>query len=151
MRAHDEAGVVAVTVLAHVLDAHVVVGERLRDGGEHARAVGQHRLAGTRGPGESTYAHLEVRPVGDAVTRYYVNLEVSDRPGVLAAVAQAFADHGVSIQNVRQDGHGDDAGLVVRTHTARDSDLAATIERLRSSDSVRRVVGVMRVEGEGER
>jgi homoserine dehydrogenase len=114
-------------------------------------AVGQHRLAGTRGPGESTYAPLEVRPVGDAVTRYYVNLEVADRPGVLAAVAQAFADHDVSIQNVRQDGHGDDAGLVVRTHTARDSDLAATIERLRSSDSVRRVVGVMRVEGEGGR
>jgi len=114
-------------------------------------AVGQHRLAGTRGPGESTYAHLDVRPVGDAVTRYYVNLEVADRPGVLAAVAQAFADHDVSIQNVRQDGHGDDAGLVVRTHTARDSDLAATIERLRSSDSVRRVVGVMRVEGEGGR
>jgi homoserine dehydrogenase len=111
-------------------------------------AVGRHRLSGARGPGESTYAGLEVRPVGDAVTRYYVNLDVADRPGVLATVAQAFADHGVSIQNVRQDGHGDDAGLVVRTHTARDADLAATIDRLRSTDAVRRVVGVMRVEGE---
>ena len=37
---------------------------------------------------------------------------------------------------------------VVRTHTARDADLAATIDRLRSTDAVRRVVGVMRVEGE---
>ncbi len=111
-------------------------------------AVGRHRLSGARGPGESTYAGLEVRPVGDAVTRYYVNLDVADRPGVLATVAQTFADHGVSIQNVRQDGHGDDAGLVVRTHTARDADLAATIDRLRSTDAVRRVVGVMRVEGE---
>jgi homoserine dehydrogenase len=114
-------------------------------------AVGRHRLAGVRGPGESTYADLEVRPIGDAVTRYYVNLEVADRPGVLAAVAQAFADNDVSIQNVRQDGHGDEAKLVVRTHTARDCDLAATIERLRSSDAVRRVVGVMRVEGEDGR
>jgi homoserine dehydrogenase len=111
-------------------------------------AVARHRLAGTRGPGESTYAHLEVRGIGDAVTRYYVNLEVADRPGVLAAVAQAFADHGVSIQNVRQDGRGDEATLVVRTHTARDADLHGTIEQLRSSDAVRRVVGVMRVEGE---
>ena len=111
-------------------------------------AVGRHRLSGARGPGESTYAGLEVRPVGDAVTRYYVNLDVADRPGVLATVARTFADHGVSIQNVRQDGHGDDAGLVVRTHTARDADLAATIDRLRSTDAVRRVVGVMRVEGE---
>jgi homoserine dehydrogenase len=114
-------------------------------------AVARHRLAGSRGPGESTYAHLDVLPIGDATTRYYVNLDVADRPGVLAAVAQAFADNGVSIQNVRQDGHGLDARLVVRTHTAADSALAATIERLRSNDAVRSVVGVMRVEGEDER
>ncbi len=111
-------------------------------------AVSRHRVAGTRGPGESTYAELDVRPVGAALTRYYVNLDVSDRPGVLATVAQAFADNGVSIQVVRQDGHGDDAGLVVRTHLATDAALSATIERLRSTDAVRNVVGVMRVEGE---
>ena len=111
-------------------------------------AVSRHRLSGSLGPGESTYAHLDALPVGAAVTRYYVNLEVADRPGVLAAVAQAFADHGVSIQTVRQDGHGEDARLVVRTHRAHDSALAATIEQLRSNDAVRNVVGVMRVEGE---
>ena len=60
------------------------------------------------------------------------NLEVADKPGVLAAVAQCFADHGVSIQTVRQDGHGDEARLVVRTHRAHDSALAATIEQLRA-------------------
>jgi len=114
-------------------------------------AVARHRVSGTRGPGESTYADLEVRGIGDAVTRYYVNLDVADRPGVLATVAQAFADNGVSIQVVRQDGHGDEAGLVVRTHTATDAALAATIERLRSTDAVRNVVGVMRVEGEDGR
>ncbi|CAB5037049.1 MAG: homoserine dehydrogenase [Actinobacteria bacterium] len=114
-------------------------------------AVARHRVAGTHGPGESVYADIELRPIGDSVTRYYVNLDVADRPGVLAGIAQAFADNGVSIQNVRQDGHGDDAGLVVRTHKAHDSALAATIERLRSSDAVGRVVGVMRVEGEDGR
>jgi homoserine dehydrogenase len=114
-------------------------------------ATSRNRVAGTRGPGESTYADLEVRGIGDAVTRYYVNLHVADRPGVLAAVAQAFADNGVSIQTVRQDGHGDEAGLIVRTHTARDSDLAATMDQLRRNDAVRDVVGVMRVEGEDGR
>jgi homoserine dehydrogenase len=114
-------------------------------------AVARHRVSGTRGPGESTYADLEVRGIGEAVTRYYVNLDVADRPGVLATVASAFADNGVSIQVVRQDGHGDEAGLVVRTHTATDAALAATIERLRSTDAVRNVVGVMRVEGEDGR
>jgi homoserine dehydrogenase len=37
----------------------------------------------------------------------------------------------------------------VRTHTATDAALSATIDRLRSNDAVRNVVGVMRVEGEG--
>ena len=111
-------------------------------------AVARNRLTGSRGPGESTYAELSVRPISEATTRYYVNLDVTDRPGVLARVAQLFADNGVSIQNVRQEGLGDDASLVVRTHPAADSALAATIERLRDSDAVRSVHGVMRVEGE---
>jgi homoserine dehydrogenase len=112
-------------------------------------AIARHRVAGSLGPGESTYARLDVLPVGEAVTRYYVNLDVADKPGVLATVASAFADNGVSIQNVRQDGRGDAARLVVRTHTAHDRALSATIDRLRSTDAVRAVVGVMRVEGEG--
>jgi homoserine dehydrogenase len=111
-------------------------------------AVARHRVSGSRGPGESTYAGLSVRPISEATTRYYVNLDVTDRPGVLARVAQLFADNGVSIQNVRQEGLGDDASLVVRTHPASDAALAATIERLRDSDAVRSVHGVMRVEGE---
>ena len=111
-------------------------------------AAARNRVSGGRGPGESTYADLEVRSIDDAMTRYYVNLDVADRPGVLAAIAQAFADEGVSIQVVRQDGHGDDAGLIVRTHVASDGALRRTVERLRTLDAVKQVLGVMRVEGE---
>jgi len=111
-------------------------------------AAARNRVSGGRGPGESVYADLPVLPLERATTRYYVNLDVADRPGVLATIAQAFSDNGVSIQVVRQDGHGDDAGLVVRTHRATDGALAQTIETLRGLDAVKRVVGVMRVEGE---
>ena len=111
-------------------------------------AVARHRVAGTRGPGESTYADLPVRPVGDALTRYHVSLDVADRTGVLAQVAAAFTAHGVSIQNVRQEGHGDDASLVIVTHVATDAALASTVDELRTMDTVRAVAGVMRVEGE---
>jgi homoserine dehydrogenase len=111
-------------------------------------AAARNRLAGGRGPGESTYTNLPVLPIGSALTRYYVNLDVADRPGVLASIASAFADHGVSIQVVRQDGHGDDAGLIVRTHLATDDSLHKTVNQLRELPTVRRVVGVMRVEGE---
>lgn len=111
-------------------------------------AAARNRLAGGRGPGESTYTNLPVFAIGSAATRYYVNLDVADRPGVLASIASAFADNGVSIQVVRQDGHGSDAGLIVRTHIASDEALRKTVDRLRELDTVRRVVGVMRVEGE---
>ena len=111
-------------------------------------AAARNRLTGGRGPGQSTYSKLVPLPIGDAMTRYYVNLDVADRPGVLAGIAAAFANNGVSIQVVRQDGHGDEAGLLVRTHLARDADLRATVDQLRELENVKRVVGVMRVEGE---
>ena len=106
------------------------------------------RVNGGRGPGESTYAQLPVLPIDRAQTEYYINLDVADRPGVLASVASAFADFGVSIRTVQQEGHGDDAALVIRTYRASDEALRATVEALGTLEAVRSVVGVMRVEGE---
>ncbi|MEZ0073926.1 homoserine dehydrogenase [Planotetraspora sp. GP83] len=111
-------------------------------------AVARNRLAGTRGPEESTYADLKVHPMGDTVTRYHVSVDVADKPGVLARVADVFASHDVSIQTVRQEGRGDDAQLVLVTHRASDAALSATIEDLRELDIVRAVASVMRVEGD---
>jgi homoserine dehydrogenase len=112
--------------------------------------VARNRLNDVRGAGESAYAQCEVLPMGETVTRYHVALDVDDRAGVLAAVAHAFAEHDVSIQTVRQEGHGDDAQLVVVSHRATDAALAATVEALRGMDFVHDVSSVMRVEGDGE-
>lgn len=111
-------------------------------------AVARNRLAGTRGPDESTYASLSVHPMGDTVTRCHVALDVADKPGVLARVADLFAKHDVSIQTVRQEGRGDDAQLVIVSHRATDAALTATMEELRELDIVRAVASVMRVEGD---
>ena len=113
-------------------------------------AVARNRLAGTRGPELSTYAELPVLPMGDTLTRYHVSLDVADKPGVLAPVAEAFARHGVSIQAVQQTSRGEDALLIIVTHEARDADLAATISELKALPVVRAVASVMRVEGEGD-
>ncbi|RJS46884.1 homoserine dehydrogenase [Nocardioides cavernaquae] len=109
--------------------------------------VARNKLAGTRGVGESSYAAREVLPMGETVTSYHVQLDVDDRAGVLASVATAFSEQGVSIQTVRQEGRGADAQLVVVSHPATDAQLAATVEHLRGMDSVRAVTSVMRVEG----
>ena len=110
--------------------------------------VARNRVAGIRGPDAPSYAELPVLPMSEAMTRYHVALDVADRPGVLAPVAEAFARHDVSIQAVRQEGHGDDAYLVIVTHTARESALAATVADLSAMESVRAVDSVLRVEGE---
>jgi homoserine dehydrogenase len=110
-------------------------------------AVARNRVAGTRGVPAFAYANLQVRPMGDTVTRYHLALDVADKPGVLAAIATVFARHEVSIQTMRQHGRGSDAMLVIVTHVAPDAALAATVEELRELDIVRAVSSVMRVEG----
>jgi homoserine dehydrogenase len=112
--------------------------------------VARNRLADTRGAGESAYADRAVLPMGETVTRYHVAIDVDDRAGVLASVATAFAEHGVSIQTVRQEGRGADAQLVVVSHESTDAQLAATVETLRGMPAVREVTSVMRVEGVAE-
>jgi homoserine dehydrogenase len=114
-------------------------------------AIARNLLAGLRGPDSSTYAQLPLVPIGDARTSYYVQLDVADRPGVLAPVADAFAQQGVSIKAVRQEGRGEDANLVIMTHAAREASLAKTVAVLGAMEAVRNVDSVMRVEAlEGE-
>ncbi len=129
-------------------------------------SAARNRVGGNRGPGESAYADLPLRPMGEVITRYHISLDVSDRPGVLAQVAKIFAEHDVSIETVRQQqvpvpeaataaalesGSAAPAprvSLVVVTHAAPDAALAATVATLAELDVVAAVVGVMRVEGE---
>jgi homoserine dehydrogenase len=114
-------------------------------------AVARNKVAGHRGPGESSYADLKALPISAAQTRYTINLKVADQAGVLASIANVFAANNVSIQVVRQDGSGDEAFLLVRTHKASDAALSKTLNDLRSLPAVTEVVGVMRVEGEASR
>ena len=84
----------------------------------------RNRVHGGRGPRESKYAKLPIAPIGFIPTRYYVNMNVADRPGVLSAVAAEFGKREVSIAEVRQEGMVDEGGqrcgarIVVVTHQA---------------------------------
>jgi homoserine dehydrogenase len=110
--------------------------------------VARNRLRGAVGPGESSYAARPVSRIGSVMTRYHVSLEVADVVGVLATIADVFAEHGVSIETVRQNGRGADAQLVLVTHHAHDAALSATVQALRDLDVVRQVTSEMRVEGD---
>lgn len=110
-------------------------------------AIARNKTRGGEGHGESDYAQLAIAPIDNVLTRYLIRLDVADKPGVLASVAQTFASHNVSIETVRQSGRGSSAELIVMTHTATDSSLAATVDALSKSDVVKNVESVIRVEG----
>lgn len=110
-------------------------------------AISRHISFGGVGSRESDYADLPIASIDQVTTRYLIRLDVADRPGVLASVAQTFATHRVSIQTVRQSGRGADAELVIMTHSATDKDLASTVKDLAGLEHVEKVESVLRVEG----
>ncbi len=113
----------------------------------------RNRVQGGRGPRESKYAKLPIASIGAIPTRYYVNMNVKDQPGVLSAVAAEFSRHEVSIAEVRQQGMTDNEGepcgaqIVVVTHQATDAALSETVEALAELDVVQNINSVLRMEG----
>jgi homoserine dehydrogenase len=94
----------------------------------------------------------DLRPVDELVSPFYVNLEVSDEPGVLAAVAGVFGSHQVSIHSMEQEvlEQQPDRGaarLIFITHAAREADVRATLHELNALNSVTSIGSVLRVIG----
>jgi homoserine dehydrogenase len=116
----------------------------------------RNRVQGGRGPRESKYAKLPISPIGFIPTRYYVSMNVADRPGVLSSVAAEFAKREVSIAEVRQEGMVDEGGhrcgarIVVVTHRATDAALSETVAALADLDVVQSINSVLRLEGTSE-
>ena len=120
--------------------------------GDLVSAARRH-VAGGPGVAESTHANLPVLPMSSVITRYQITLTVLDEPGVLATIATMFSDRGVSVEGVSQsvrdggDNQRPTATLVIITHEASESALAATVEALADTSVVSAVVSVLRVEG----
>jgi homoserine dehydrogenase len=117
--------------------------------GDLVSAARRHVVGGP-GVAESTKANLPILPISSVTTRYQITLTVADKPGVLAAIATIFAAHDVSVETLAQSVASEDAAtatLVIGTHSATESALAATVAALGASDSVTSVKSVLRVEG----
>ena len=93
--------------------------------------------------------HLEnarIRSINELRSAYYLAVEVVDRPGVLAAVADVFSRHQVSIRSMEQHRLGaQDAYLTFITHKCRESDLQATLCELNELDVVLKIGTMIRV------
>ncbi|NCX77018.1 MAG: ACT domain-containing protein, partial [Actinobacteria bacterium] len=96
-------------------------------------AIARNKVRGGQGHGESDYADLAIAPIDNVKSQYLIRLDVADKPGVLANVAQLFAANSVSIETVRQTGRGDSAELIVATHYAPELALKKTVKSLADS------------------
>lgn len=113
-------------------------------------AAAHHIAHGGRAPHELVYANLPILPAEEAVTRYQIRLSVVDRAGVLAEVAQVFADNGVSIQAVQQTDAADGSAsptLLIATHSASEGALQRVVSQLAESPDVVKVDSALRIEG----
>ena len=86
--------------------------------------------------GDACWRSLPKLPAGELVAPYYVRVEVADRPGVLAHVAERFADEGVSIARLAQHVINGSAALDVVTHTAPSGHVAAALEAIAALSEV---------------
>jgi homoserine dehydrogenase len=118
--------------------------------GDLVSAAKRH-VAGGPGLADSVHADLEVLPISRIRTRYQITLEVTDQAGVLASIANIFANHNVSIETVEQSSKmiqaETTAWLEIGTHEASDKSLAAVVSELDASAAVEQITSVIRVEG----
>ena len=105
-------------------------------------------VSGARGATIGALARKPIRPIDEVESQFYLQLEVADEPGVLAAIAEEFGARSVSIKSMQQEGIGDGARLIFITHLAREADLRATSHALREVGAVHRVGSVLRVMGD---
>jgi homoserine dehydrogenase len=110
-------------------------------------AVARHIALNSVGQRETDYADRDIAPIESTKTKFLIRLEVTDKAGVLAAIATTFANHGVSIQTVNQAGRNSDAEVTIVTHLATEGELKATVEALKKMDAVKNISSVIRVEG----
>ena len=99
--------------------------------------------------GDLNLGPADIRPIEELESAYYLRMEVEDRPGVLAAVAQTFGSHNISIRLMEQDMEYElkdgPARLIFITHRAKEKDFAATKQELQQLDAVKNIASSLRV------
>ena len=89
--------------------------------------------------------HLREELIDDVESAYYLHIEMADRPGVLAALTQVLGEHGVSIKSMVQRGMGQNARLVMVTHSVLESRLRRALQRVAEFEFVRASPRMIRV------
>lgn len=83
---------------------------------------------------------------GDFASKYYISILAADMPGVLAQMAYALGERGISIERAMQTGVGNDcASVIFLTHDTCESAMQSAMSALKDLESVREVRSLIRV------
>ena len=107
--------------------------------------AGRELLAGAMATPKVMFQPSRLVDFEQVSTSWYIRLDVADATGVLASVAQTFADHGISIGSVWQEGRGDEATLILVTHAAPEFQMRVALDDLAGSTVVGQVAAAIRV------
>jgi homoserine dehydrogenase len=77
---------------------------------------------------------LPLKPMAEIVSKYMLRFSALDKPGVLAAIAGALGNHGISIESMVQTTHQDSDAtpvpIVIKTHEACEGSVQAALEEI---------------------
>ncbi len=99
--------------------------------------------------GCTCYKEIPVKKMEDTYHRYFIRLQVEDRPGVLADITTIFAKYEVSIAQIiqKETKTPGSAEVVVITSTVREGDFRTAMAELGNRSSIRKTSSVLRVYG----
>jgi len=105
------------------------------------------------GVGNKTKRRFEsgksIKPMAEIETRYYLRMNIADRPGVLAQISKVLGDHLISIASVIQketDSVAKTAEIVIMTHPAQEKAVQQALGKLSQLDVVGEISNFIRVE-----
>ena len=91
------------------------------------------------------YRELPIKPWGEVRNKFFIRMQVKNQPGVLAAIAQVFGEHKVSIERVVQEHtNPESAELVIVTEQVKEKYMERALGELESMDRIREISSVIR-------
>ncbi len=87
-------------------------------------------------------------PMNEIMSRYYMRIQVLDKPGVVARVSTVLGNKGISISSIRQTERQslDNVSLQIMTHLAREQNINEAVAEIEKLDCVRNKVILIHVE-----
>ena len=90
----------------------------------------------------------KIIPMEDVVSRYYLRIHVSDKPGVMGRLATLLSNHSISISSLiqRNDNEDEEVSIIILTHKSVEKDMREAVEDIKKLPEVTGNATLIRIE-----